>query len=158
MDFEPRIGQRTECRPPGLAQQQRGSGVHVQEHLLHSRHTRASVGGDFADVVENALEPGRQGLAARHHDRAAGDVVQAWPVHVDDAEPGLAQARIDAQDAHQWRKWRVPVNTIGMPRSSAAAITSSSRMLPPGWITQLAPASTTTSRPSRKGKKASEAT
>ena len=45
-----------------------------------------------------------------------------------------------------------------MPRSSAAAITSSSRMLPPGWITQVAPASTTTSRPSRNGKKASLAT
>ena len=45
-----------------------------------------------------------------------------------------------------------------MPRSSAAAITSASRMLPPGWITQLAPASQTTSRPSRKGKNASLAT
>ena len=37
-------------------------------------------------------------------------------------------------------------------------MTSASRMLPPGWITQLAPASTTTSRPSRKGKKVSLAT
>ncbi len=34
-------------------------------------------------------------------------------------------------------------------------MTSASRMLPPGWITQVAPASTTTSRPSRNGKNAS---
>src|SRR5690606_32486896 len=158
MHFESRIGQRAQGRPTSLPQQERGSGDRVQEHLLHGRGAGSRVSGHLADVVEAALEAGRQGLAARHHDRAAGDVVQAWPVYVDDAEPGLAQARIDAQDAHQWRKWRVPVNTTGMPRSSAAAITSSSRRLPPGWITQLAPASTTTSSPSRKGKKASEAT
>ena len=35
---------------------------------------------------------------------------------------------------------------------------SSSRILPPGWIAQLAPPFTTTSKPSRKGKKASLAT
>ena len=52
----------------------------------------------------------------------------------------------------------MPVNTIAMPRSSAAAITSSSRMLPPGWITAVAPSSATTSRPSRNGKNASDAT
>ena len=34
----------------------------------------------------------------------------------------------------------MPVKTMAMPRSSAAAITSSSRMLPPGWITATAPA------------------
>ena len=35
----------------------------------------------------------------------------------------------------------MPVKTIAMPRSSAAAITSSSRIEPPGWITAVAPAS-----------------
>ena len=50
------------------------------------------------------------------------------------------------------------MNTIATPCSSAAAITSSSRTLPPGWMTAVAPACTTTSRPSRKGKNASEAT
>ena len=44
-----------------------------------------------------------------------------------------------------------------MPASSAAAITSSSRIEPPGWITAVAPASTAWSRPSANGKKASEA-
>ena len=52
----------------------------------------------------------------------------------------------------------MPVKTIASPASSAAAITSSSRIEPPGWITAVAPASTAASRPSAKGKKASEAT
>ena len=39
------------------------------------------------------------------------------------------------------------MNTIATPRSSAAAITSASRIEPPGWITQAAPASTTASSP-----------
>ena len=83
---------------------------------------------------------------------------QAHAVGIDHAEAGAAQAGIDAEDAHQWRKWRVPVSTMAMPCSSAAAMTSSSRTLPPGWITQVAPAATTTSRPSRNGKNASDAT
>ena len=45
-----------------------------------------------------------------------------------------------------------------MPCSSAAAITSASRMLPPGWMIAVAPAAATTSTPSRNGKNASEAT
>ena len=52
----------------------------------------------------------------------------------------------------------MPVNTIAMPCASAAAITSSSRIEPPGWMTAVAPASAAASRPSAKGKKASEAT
>ena len=58
----------------------------------------------------------------------------------------------------QCRKWRTPVNTMASPALSAAAITSSSRCDPPGWITAVAPASMATSNPSAKGKKASEAT
>ena len=52
----------------------------------------------------------------------------------------------------------MPVKTMARPRSSAAAITSSSRIEPPGWMTAVAPASAAASRPSAKGKKASEAT
>src|SRR3546814_5435645 len=52
----------------------------------------------------------------------------------------------------------IPVKTIARPASSAAAITSSSRTEPPGWITAVAPASTAASRPSANGKKASDAT
>src|SRR5262249_11247167 len=70
----------------------------------------------------------------------------------------LPAARADHEQLHQCRKCRTPVNTMATPCSSAAAITSSSRTLPPGWITALAPARATTSSPSRNGKKASEAT
>ena len=52
----------------------------------------------------------------------------------------------------------MPVNTIARPCASAAAITSWSRMDPPGWITAVAPASAAASSPSAKGKKASDAT
>ena len=41
--------------------------------------------------------------------------------------------------AHQWRKWRRPVKTIATPASSAAAMTSSSRIEPPGWTTPVTP-------------------
>jgi hypothetical protein len=51
----------------------------------------------------------------------------------------------------------MPVKTIAMPCSSAAAITSSSRIEPPGWMTALMPAAAALSMPSRNGKKASEA-
>ena len=47
---------------------------------------------------------------------------------------------------------------MATPWSSAALITSSSRIEPPGWITAVAPASIATSRPSANGKNASEAT
>ena len=57
----------------------------------------------------------------------------------------------------QCLKCRSPVNTMAMPRSFAAAMTSSSRTEPPGWMTARMPASARRSRPSRKGKKASEA-
>ena len=52
----------------------------------------------------------------------------------------------------------MPVNTIATLCSSAALITSSSRMEPPGWITAVAPASIATNSPSANGKNASEAT
>ena len=47
---------------------------------------------------------------------------------------------------------------MAIPALSAAATTSSSRIDPPGWITATAPASIATSRPSAKGKNASDAT
>src|SRR5882672_3623442 len=70
----------------------------------------------------------------------------------------LSAARADDEQLHQCRKCRTPVNTMASPSSSAAAITSSSRTLPPGWITAFAPARATTSTPSRNGKNASDAT
>src|SRR5687767_5651548 len=51
---------------------------------------------------------------------------------------------------------RCPVNTIAIPCSSAAAITSASRTEPPGWTMAVMPASAACSTPSRNGKNASE--
>jgi hypothetical protein len=51
----------------------------------------------------------------------------------------------------------MPVNTIAMPAASAAAMTSLSRIDPPGWMTEVTPASAAASSPSANGKKASEA-
>src|SRR5690606_9762858 len=158
VDLEAAIGQGTHGRAARLAQKQGRGRVGIEEDLFHGRHRGTGFGGDFPDVIQNGLEAHCQAEIAGHHDGAASDIQQARAVRVDDAEARASKAGVDAQDPHQWRKCRVPVNTIGMPRSSAAAMTSSSRMLPPGWITQPAPASTTTSRPSRKGKKASDAT
>src|SRR3712207_5483925 len=58
----------------------------------------------------------------------------------------------------QCRKWRMPVKTMARPASSAAAMTSSSRIDPPGWMTAVAPASAAARSPSANGKKASDAT
>src|SRR5690606_12413867 len=143
-------------RAARLAQQQRGLRVHVHEDDLDRGHLRAVLAYHLGQAVVHGLEAGRQRPAA-DADHAAGHVAQPRPVGVDDPEAGDAQPGVDAEDADQCRKCRTPVNTIAMPRSSAAAMTSSSRTEPPGWITATAPASTTTSRPSRKGKKASEA-
>ena len=71
---------------------------------------------------------------------------------------GARSDRRRSSSSAQCRKCRIPVKTIASPASSAAAITSSSRIEPPGWITAVAPASAAASRPSAKGKKASDAT
>ncbi len=57
-----------------------------------------------------------------------GFVLAQTPGHGSGA-PGIAMARAFA---NQCRKWRIPVNTIAIPRRSAAAITSLSRTEPPG--------------------------
>ena len=94
---------------------------------------------------------GRTGLSAGGHGDYHG-LPRRRSVHpsVEGARAGLI--------ADQCRKWRMPVNTIASPASSAALMTSSSRIDPPGWITAVAPASAADSRPSAKGKNASDAT
>ena len=70
------------------------------------------------------------------------------------SEPGR---RVCDRPRGQCRKWRRPVRTITAPAASTAAITSSSRTLPPGWMNALTPASSSSSTPSANGKNASEA-
>ena len=73
-------------------------------------------------------------------------------------EARMAQTE-DAREAlAQWRKWRMPVNTMATPAASAAATTSASRIDPPGWITAVAPAEMAACSPSANGKNASDAT
>src|SRR4029079_13272557 len=51
----------------------------------------------------------------------------------------------------QWRKCRTPVRSIVAPAFSAAAMTSASRIEPPGWTNALTPAPRQTSTPSGNG-------
>src|SRR6185437_3151300 len=106
------------------------------------------------ETVAPRREPRRQvGAASVHRRRSAEHRERAGDAAERARESSGAVAHL-----RQCLKWRTPVNTMAMPRSSAAAITSASRTLPPGWITATAPWSATTSRPSRNGKNASEAT
>ena len=96
---------------------------------------------------------------SRAGSRSGRSLMATPPLTASGQANGIARGRSSRRSAApQCRKWRMPVKTMAMPRSSAAAITSSSRIEPPGWITAVAPASPPASRPSAKGKKASEAT
>ena len=73
---------------------------------------------------------------ALHVGRAAAGSAsdQGWrPADPDGHDPTCGEA--GQLKTAQCRKWRWPVNTMAMPCSSAAAMTSSSRTEPPGWIT-----------------------
>src|SRR3974390_1725545 len=126
-------------------------------------------------MAEAAEGPGRTYPRGDPRDRRLrADAVEA----VGDGEPagrfgaGVVQPHISAQARIpryvpvftgrsyevQCLKCRVPVNTIATLCSSAALITSASRIEPPGWITAVAPASIATSKPSGNGKNAAEAT
>src|SRR5882724_10617837 len=104
------------------------------------------VGGD-----RHALRVlGDAGVAGRTVERADAGALPELP-----HERVLAPAAADDEHAHQWRKWRTPVKTMATPCASAARMTSSSRVLPPGCTTAVAPAAIASSSPSAKGKKAS---
>src|SRR5207302_10611969 len=81
----------------------------------------------------------RQGVAVeflharcRTTDRAGAMRSQVFPrlSNADKPEPGSQRRRVGSW--FQCRKWRTPVKIIAISRSSAAAITSSSRTDPPG--------------------------
>ena len=55
------------------------------------------------------------------------------------------------QAGAQWKKCLSPVKTMARPSSSAAAMISSSRIDPPGWMTTATPAEAAASMPSRNG-------
>src|SRR6476659_3493879 len=123
-----------------------------------------------ADLRERRLDVGERLLgldvgvagagdgAVLRRRRAAGDPHMRSGAH----HPAVADDRLplDARSValdRQWRKWRWPVTTIVTPAASAAAMTSSSRLEPPGCTIAFTPASIASAGPSAKGKKASEA-
>src|SRR5256712_12206383 len=95
-----------------------------------------------------------------HEDRQVDVEVPALP-RVDEAlevrsPPGGEHP--DSDSGHrvpQCLNSRIPVKTIAIPCASAAAITSSSRIDPPGWATTATPPFASSSMPSRNGKYAS---
>ena len=99
---------------------------------------------------EDRAEPGRD--AARPQ---VLDLGRQLRLHLGQQRRAVERDRAIDCTAAQCRKWRSPVKTMAMPCSSAAAMTSSSRTEPPGWMTAATPADAQASRPSRNGKKAS---
>src|SRR3954469_18972397 len=146
--------------PDGLPLRDVGD-EHARAHDV--LQARADLGERRLDVGEGLLGldvrvPGAGDGAVLGRRRAAGDPhVRARAHH-----PAVAHDRLplDARSValhRQWRKWRWPVTTIVTPAASAAAMTSSSRLEPPGCTMAVTPASIASAGPSAKGKKASEA-
>ena len=87
------------------------------------------------------------------HTGSAVAFVSALPVF----SANVAQGPWVNRRPPQWKKCRAPVKYMVTPAACAAAMTSSSRIEPPGWTTARTPASSSTCRPSANGKNASDA-
>src|SRR3984957_5929157 len=159
--FQARCGSRwTEAgaagggEPNGDTGDQRALGSHDGEADVFARgecEQAVDIVGGNVDVADLGLECGAR-VARSHEYLRHSRRLRTLP-----SQRVFAAAATHDEYFHQCRKWRMPVNTIAMPCSSAAAMTSASRFEPPGWITDLIPSSATASSPSRNGKKASEA-
>ena len=109
------------------------------------------VGRDRAVLAELR----RAGVAGRAEELGPAHALRQLP-----EERMLAPAAADDQDPHAASVTEVALAGQDHRRCrarSAAAITSASRTLPPGWMTARTPAAASTSRPSRNGKNASDA-
>ena len=90
-----------------------------------TRMRRSAFAEAMAPVVDRADEP---------------EIAAAWAAgramsETDAAAFALATvAELAPRSSRQWRKWRRPVKIIAAPAAFTAAITSSSRFEPPGWI------------------------
>ena len=116
-------------------------------------------GGIVAETVDELIGHRRRGGRARPPRgarRRRGEVLGRADGH--GVRAGLRPPdRRRLSRVAQCRKWRRPVKTIAVPASFAAAMTSSSRTEPPGWMAALTPAPKATFGPSSNGKNASEA-
>src|SRR5262249_41528889 len=122
------------------------------------RNQAGDVFGRDVDIAHARLGGGAA-VAGRHEHFGNLGGLRALP-----RQRVLATAAAYDQDLHeagvcacQCRKCRMPVNAMVIPCSSAAAMTSSSRLLPPGCTMALMPYPAAASMPSRKGKNASDA-
>src|SRR5262249_2839338 len=113
--------------------------LRVREQAVHVVHRDRCALGELRDAR----------VAGGAEDRARARALRELP-----DERVLAPAPTNDQDAHesQCRKCRTPVISMAAPSASAARMTSSSRLLPPGWTTARAPAFTASSSPSGNGK------
>src|SRR5690606_7954637 len=128
----------------------------LRDALADSRHPRVEgrVRGDRllgANLLER-LRAERELLALRQQDEgfAAGDGIRVAAgerqrrgeeQHSEAFHGGMTSSDGSFHRCDQCLKCRLPVKIIAMPRSSAAAMTSASRMAPPGWMAAVAPAS-----------------
>ena len=126
-------------RQPARADRTASRGRHDREADVVGEQLHASLGPGAVLHVQ-----GR----ARQRDRGEDLVADREPA----VDVGVVLGRPD-----QWWKCRRPVKTIDGRARSTAAITSSSRLAPPGWMNDRTPASSASSGPSSNGKNASDA-
>src|SRR5262250_84823 len=156
LHHEPELGER--CLRLG------GEPARAVEGLAHLAYRRAAFQQGRGDPCRHQLAEAIAGSVAPYETQALelprplGRQPQE-PRQLSEGEDPfrLRHATPSLPRPSQCLKCRIPHTTKASPCSSAAFTTSSSRSEPPGWIAALTPASATTSSPSRKGKKASEA-
>jgi len=84
---------------------------------------RPASGAKVADSWPPALGPASRG-PSRDREARGGSVRAPRATSTSMSSPACGD--------RQWRKWRTPVSRIAAPAASAAAMTSASRLLPPG--------------------------
>jgi hypothetical protein len=118
--------QRHRARLPQL---QGGRGVGVDEGLLDRRLVRGvSLQHRRQGVVKLDQTLG-QGATGVGMDRAVGDVGQAVADDVNDAPPGVAQARVDPQQTN--RRWRRRSVSSGLRKHNPAPVRPNSSPIRP---------------------------
>jgi len=98
--------------------------------------------GPDTHVMDTRLEPGA-GIARGNIDGGRGAGTRQLPGHGVFPAAGADDEYLHASLSIivQCRKWRIPVNSMAISCSSAAAMTSSSRRDPPGWMMARTPTS-----------------
>src|SRR5699024_9237034 len=136
-----------------------GLGVPSQSPARYLRSRRAAVGRGLARCRRRrrgTVPPPPGAAPAGAGPAGAGPGAGQWaewrgPVRYRVTPAGAGRV------AGQWAEWRAPVRYSGTPAARQSSMTSSSRVVPPGWTIARTPASMRIGAPSAKGKRASEA-